>query len=218
MCWKERWPSCADPLWTGPLFGQLHNIAIFDTPSRDKIFSAVQVPGYPVIQWNKPWSISFCLLDRKKWHCFLKIWFVSHFCYLTNSSTWGWNWLRLQNALLVVVFLSSNNGSLPLEAGAPCNELMLLLTLRTLNYFHHFLHVIPSLCESEAGLLVVRDWKSHWPSLLAKNWILQRLNSWPEHPVSELVQHLLFSVYWWSGHITRTWSIAKAKSDLTENY
>ena len=116
-------------------------------------------------------------------------------------------------------FPKQHNGLLPLEAGAPCNELMLLLTLRTLNYFHHFLHVIPSLTVWIRGrLLVVRDWKSHWPSLLARNWILQRLNSRPEHPVSELVQHLLFSVYWWSGHITRTWNIAKAKSDLTENY
>ena len=54
-------------------------------------------------------------------------------------------------------FPKQHNGSLPLEAGAPCNELMLLLTLRTLNYFHHFLHVIPSLCEIRGRLLVVRD-------------------------------------------------------------
>lgn len=42
-------------------------------------------------------------------------------------------------------FSNKHNGLLPFEAGAPCNELVLLLTLRTLNYFHHFLHVFPSM-------------------------------------------------------------------------
>lgn len=77
----------------------------------------------------------------------------------------------------------------------PCEESKLLLTLRTLNYFHHFLPVFPSLIVWIRGrLLVVRDWKIHWTSLLARTWILQCLYSWTEYPVRVCATPSVFSL------------------------
>lgn len=108
----ERKVAIAGP-GTGPSTWQLHNIAIFDILSRDKIFSAVQVPGYLVIQWNKPWSISICLLDRKtlplKYGLF-------HFCYLTtlqHGAGTDWDF----KCFVSPCFPKQHNGLTPFEQG-----------------------------------------------------------------------------------------------------
>lgn len=61
-----------------------------------------------------------------------------------------------------------HNGLPPFEAGAPYNESMLLLTLRTLNYFYHFLHVFPSLTVSQRQAAVCQSLENSLAFLVGK--------------------------------------------------